>query len=118
MIDISVKEDNLIIVVKGLWTKILSLSDSIIIPLEKIANINDVIEIDRYKTVKIMGTRWRSLYAGTFYVFGKGKVFYLFKNKDKCIRIITKNSYRKYRELILQLESRDYFLNYIQNKLK
>ena len=117
-VDVIVNADDLVIIIKGLFGKMISLCDRISIPVEYIESISDGIRIEPSKTIKVMGTHFGSLYAGTFYVFGKGKVFYYFKNKKTCVTVCLKSDYKRFKELILQVNDKEKTLNDIQSVLK
>lgn len=114
--DLLIKDDILVVSLTSTKDKIFSLTTKVEIPLSKIDSVStDPVEIDEWRTVKVAGARWPSYFAGRFYVFGKGKKFFLFGNRKRCITLKLKNF--KYKEVIIEVEDKEATASRIRNVL-
>jgi PH (Pleckstrin Homology) domain-containing protein len=114
--DLLIKDGTLVVSLTSTKDKIFSLTTRVEIPLSKIDSVStDPVEIDEWRTVKVAGARWPSYFAGRFYVFGKGKKFFLFGNRNRCITLKLKNF--KYKEVIIEVEDKEATASRIINVL-
>lgn len=92
---------------KGFFGVILPFTNKIKIPYSAINEVlTDTIKIDKTKTIKFIGVSMGNRNIGIFYVIGKGKVFYAFYRKNKCITLKLKNNF-KYKEVIVEVENKE-----------
>lgn len=92
---------------KGFFGVILPFTNKIKIPYSAINEVlTDTVKIDKTKTIKFIGVSMGNRNIGIFYVIGKGKVFYAFYRKNKCITLKLKNNF-KYKEVILEVEDKE-----------
>ena len=92
---------------KGFFGVILPFTNKIKIPYSVINEVlTDTVKIDKTKTIKFIGVSMGNRNIGIFYVIGKGKVFYAFYRKNKCITLKLKNDF-KYKEVIVEVEDKE-----------
>ncbi|HYZ95720.1 MAG TPA: PH domain-containing protein [Nitrososphaeraceae archaeon] len=92
---------------KGFFGVILPFTNKIKIPYSAINEVlTDTVKIDKTKTIKFIGVSMGNRNIGIFYVIGKGKVFYAFYRKNKCITLKLKNDF-KYKEVIVEVEDKE-----------
>ena len=92
---------------KGFFGVILPFTNKIKIPYSEINEVlTDTVKIDKTKTIKFIGVSRGNRNIGIFYVIGKGKVFYAFYRKNKCITLKLKNNF-KYKEVIVEVEDKE-----------
>ena len=92
---------------KGFFGVILPFTNKIKIPYSVINEVlTDTVKIDKTKTIKFIGVSMGNRNIGIFYVIGKGKVFYAFYRKNKCITLKLKNNF-KYKEVIVEVEDKE-----------
>lgn len=99
--------DYLSLSLKGFFGVILPFTNKIKIPYSAINEVlTDTVKIDKTKTIKFIGVSMGNRNIGNFYVIGKGKVFYAFYRKNKCITLKLKNNF-KYKEVIVEVEDKE-----------
>jgi hypothetical protein len=99
--------DYLTLSLKGFFGVILPFTNKIKIPYSAINEVLiDTVKIDKTKTIKFIGVSMGNRNIGIFYVVGKGKVFYAFYRKNKCITLKLRNNY-KYKEVIVEVEDKE-----------
>jgi hypothetical protein len=115
--DVQIGEDNTLVVsLTNTKDKIASLTTRVEIPLSKIEAVGtEPIKIDEVRTIKVFATRLPSYFAGRFYVVGKGKKFFLFGNKNRCVTLKLNNF--KYKEVIIEVADKEATATMIRNKL-
>ena len=92
---------------KGFFGVILPFTNKIKIPYSAINEVlTDTVKIDKTKTIKFIGISMGNRNIGIFYVIGKGKVFYAFYRKNKCITLKLKSNF-KYKEVIVEVEDKE-----------
>ena len=92
---------------KGFFGVILPFTNKLKIPYSEINEVlTDTVKIDKTKTIKFIGVSMGNRNIGIFYVIGKGKVFYAFYRKNKCITLKLKNNF-KYKEVIVEVEDKE-----------
>jgi Bacterial PH domain len=97
----------LTLTLKGFFGVILPFTNKINIPYSVINQVlTDTVKIDKTKTIKFIGLSMGNKNIGIFYVVGKGKVFYAFYRKNKCITLKLKNDF-KYKEVIVEVEDKE-----------
>jgi Bacterial PH domain len=95
----------LVLTLKGFFGVILPFTNKITIPYSTIIQVvSDPVKIDKTKTIKFVGVSMGNRNIGIFYVIGKGKVFYAFYRKNKCITLRLKNF--KYKEIVVEVEDK------------
>jgi hypothetical protein len=116
--DVQIRDEDstLIVSVTNIRDKIASLTTRIELPLSKIESVStEPPKIDRWRTVKTFATVVPSYYAGRFYEIGKGKEFFLFSNKNRCITLNLKNF--KFRRVIVEVSNKQAVADMIRNRL-
>src|SRR6476620_11117496 len=104
--DLQIRDNTLVIILTSTKDKIFSLATKVEIPISKIDSVStDPVKVDEWRTFKLAAARLPSYFAGQFYVFGKGKKFFLFGNKNRCITLRLKNF--KYKEVIIEVEDKE-----------
>jgi Bacterial PH domain len=99
--------DYLTLTLKGFFGVILPFTNKIKIPYSAINQVlTETVNIDKTKTIKFIGISMGNKNIGIFYVVGKGKVFYAFYRKNKCITLKLKNDF-KYKEVIVEVEDKE-----------
>jgi Bacterial PH domain len=97
----------LTLTLKGFFGVILPFTHKIKIPYSEITQVlTDTVKTDKTKTIKFIGVSMGNRNIGIFYVVGKGKVFYAFYRKNKCITLKLRNNY-KYKEVIVEVEDKE-----------
>ena len=92
---------------KGFFGVILPFTNKIKIPYSAINEVlTDTVKIDKTKTIKFIGLSRGNRKIGIFYVVGKGKVFYAFYRKNKCITLKLNYNF-KYKEVIVEVEDKE-----------
>ncbi len=92
---------------KGFFGVILPFTNKIKIPYSAINQVlTDTVKIDKARTIKFIGISRGNRNIGIFYVVGKGKVFYAFYRKNKCITLKLKSNF-KYKEVIVEVEDKE-----------
>jgi Bacterial PH domain len=95
----------LVLTLKGFFGVILPFTNKITIPYSTIIQVvSDPVKIDKTKTIKFVGVSMGNRNIGIFYVIGKGKVFYAFYRKNKCITLRLKNF--KYKDIVVEVEDK------------
>jgi hypothetical protein len=114
--DLSINGNTLVINLTSTKDKIFSLTTKVEIPLSKIDSVStEAVKIDEWRTFKLAAARLPSYFAGQFYVFGKGKKFFLFGNRNRCITLKLKDF--KYKEVVIEVEDKEKAASKIRNKL-
>ncbi|MCX6729435.1 MAG: hypothetical protein NTV95_02155 [Candidatus Saccharibacteria bacterium] len=115
MVEISVKEDKLIINVKGI-TKIFSLRSELTVDIKNVVSVKSTLGAMKMpKGLRAPGTAIPGLfYAGTFYS-GSDKVFWDVRHADKAIVIEHKNE--NFKRLVVEVENPSDTVTMIQNKI-
>lgn len=99
--------DYLTLTLKGFFGIILPFTNKIKIPYSAINQVlTETVKIDKTKTIKFIGISMGNKNIGIFYVVGKGKVYYAFYRKNKCITLKLKNDF-KYKEVIVEVEDKE-----------
>ena len=117
-IDLQIRDDDksLVISLTSAKDKIFSLTTRIEIPLSKIVNVwTEPVKVDEWRTLKVFAARWPSYFAGRFYVVGKGKKFFLFGNRNRCITLKLRDF--KYKEVIVEVADKEATATMIRNRL-
>jgi hypothetical protein len=73
------------------------------------------VKIDEWRTLKVFAARWPSYFAGRFYVVGKGKKFFLFGNRNRCITL--KLGDFKYKQIIIEVADKEAMATMIKSRL-
>jgi len=116
--DVEIRDENkmLVISMATIKDKIASLTTRLEIPISKIESVStEPAQIDRWRTVKTFATVVPSYYAGRFYEIGRGKEFFLFSNKNRCITINLKNF--KFKRVIVEVGNKQAIAQMIRNRL-
>lgn len=116
--DLQIRDDDntLIVSMTNTKDKVASLTTRVEIPMSKIETVStEPVKIDEWRTVKVFAARWTSYFAGRFYVIGKGKKFFLFSNRNRCITLTLRNF--KYKEVIIEVADKEATASMIRNKL-
>jgi hypothetical protein len=97
--------------------KIASFTTKLEIPLAKIESVSaEPAQINYRRTIRTFGTAIPPLYlAGRFYEFGKGKEFFLFGNKNRCVTLNLKNF--KFKRVIVEVRNKQSLAEMIRNRL-
>jgi hypothetical protein len=99
--------DYITMTLKGFFGVILPFTNKIKIPYSAINQVlTDTVKIDKARTIKFIGISRGNRNIGIFYVVGKGKVFYAFYRKNKCITLKLKSNF-KYKEVIVEVEDKE-----------
>ena len=108
MMNVSIEHnDYLILTLKGFFGVILPFTNKLKIPYSTIDQVlTKEVKIDKTRTIKFVGISLANRNIGIFYVIGKGKVFYAFYRKNKCITLKLKNDF-KYKEVIVEVEDKE-----------
>jgi hypothetical protein len=108
----------LILTLKGFFGVILPFTSKIKIPYSTINQVlTTEIKIDKTKTIKFVGLSTANRNIGIFYVVGKGKVFYAFYRKNRCITLQL-NDESKYKEVIVEVENKQRIADEIIRRIK
>ena len=110
--------DYITMTLKGFFGVILPFTNKINIPYSAINQVlTDTVKIDKARTIKFIGVSVGNRNIGIFYVIGKGKVFYAFYRKNKCITLQLKNNF-KYKEVIVEVENKERVAQDITRRLQ
>ena len=102
-----IHKDYLTLTLKGFFGVILPFTNKIKIPYSSINQVlTETVKIDKTKTIKFIGLSIGNKNIGIFYVVGKGKVFYAFYRKNKCITLKLNDTF-KYKEVIVEVEDKE-----------
>lgn len=113
-----IDKDYLTLTLKGFFGVILPFTNKIKIPYSAINEVlTEPVKLDKTKTIKFIGISIGNKNIGIFYVVGKGKVFYAFYRKNKCITFKLKNDF-KYKEVIVEVEDKERVAQNIINHLQ
>jgi len=108
----------LILTLKGFLGVILPFTSEIKIPYSKIDQVlTTQVQIDKTKTIKYVGISTTNRNIGIFYVVGKGKVFYAFYRKNRCITLKLKDEF-KYKEIIVEVENKQRIAEEIMSRIE
>lgn len=107
MMNISLEQNSyMLLTLKGFFGVILPFTNKIKIPYSAINQVlTENVKIDKTKTIKFVGISIANRNIGIFYVVGKGKVFYAFYRKNKCITLKLNDDF-KYKEVIIEVENK------------
>jgi hypothetical protein len=107
MMNISLEQNNyMLLTLKGFFGVIIPFTNKIKIPYSAIDQVlTENVKIDKTKTIKFVGISIANRNIGIFYVVGKGRVFYAFYRKNKCITLKLKDDF-KYKEVIIEVENK------------
>jgi Bacterial PH domain len=107
MMNISLEQNShMLLTLKGFFGVIIPFTNKIKIPYSAIDQVlTENVKIDKTKTIKFVGISIANRNIGIFYVVGKGKVFYAFYRKNKCITLKLKDDF-KYKEVIIEVENK------------
>jgi hypothetical protein len=105
--NISLEQNNyMLLTLKGFFGVIIPFTNKIKIPYSAIDQVlTENVKIDKTKTIKFVGISIANRNIGIFYVVGKGRVFYAFYRKNKCITLKLKDDF-KYKEVIIEVENK------------
>lgn len=119
MMNVSIEHnDYLILTLKGFFGVILPFTNKIKIPYSAIDHVlTNEVKIDKTKTIKFVGTSISNRKIGIFYVVGKGRVFYAFYRKNRCITIKLNEEF-KFKEVIVEVDNKQRIANEIMSRLK
>ena len=107
MMNVSWDQNNyLILTLKGFFGVILPFTNKLKIPYSTIDQVlTNEVKIDKTKIFKFVGISLANRNIGIFYVVGKGKVFYAFYRKNRCITLKLKDDF-KFKEVIIEVEDK------------
>ena len=109
--------DYLILTLKGFFGVILPFTNKIKIPYSAIDHVlTNEVKIDKTKTIKFVGISIANRNIGTFYVVGKGKVFYAFYRKNRCITLKLSDDF-PYKEVIVEVENKQRIADEIMRRI-
>ena len=121
MMNVSWDQNNyLVLTLKGFFGVILPFTNKLKIPYSTIDQVlTNEVKIDKTKIIKFVGISLANRNIGIFYVVGKGKVFYAFCRKNRCITLKLNDDF-KYKEVIVEVENKqriaDEIIRRIQRK--
>ncbi len=121
MMNISLEQNRyMLLTLKGFFGVILPFTNKIKIPYSAINQVlTENVKIDKTKIIKFVGISIANRNIGIFYVVGKGKVFYAFYRKNKCITLKLNDDF-KYKEVIIEVENKhtiaDDILRHMQSR--
>ena len=91
---------------KGFFGVILPFTNEIKIPYSSIHQVlTENVRLDKTRTIKFVGVSFANRNIGIFYVVGKGKVFYAFYRKNRCITLKLNDDFN-YKEVIIEVEDK------------
>jgi hypothetical protein len=119
MMNVSWDENNyLILTLKGFFGVILPFTNKLKIPYSTIDQVlTKEVKIDKTKTIKFVGISLTNRNIGIFYVVGKGKVFYAFYRKNRCITLKLNDDF-KYKEVIVEVENKQRIADEIMRRIQ
>lgn len=119
MMNVNLEQNNyLILTIKGFFGVILPFTNKIKIPYSAINQVlTTAVKIDKTKTIKFVGMSIANRNIGIFYVVGKGKVFYAFYRKNRCITLKLNDDF-KYKEVIVEVENKQIIADEIIRRIK
>ena len=107
-------EGNLLVIEpRGMWSKLASLRRKVTVPLQAITSVST--ESAKIKGWKLAGTDFSPHFAGVFYDFHNGRIFYALSNADKCVTL--KLHGFKYSEVVVQVEDKEQTAGMIRQAL-
>lgn len=109
----TIEGSSLVIEPRGMWSKLASLRRKVTVPLRAITSVSTASV--RIKGWKLAGTDFSPHFAGVFYDFQDGKIFYTLSNADKCITL--KLYGFKYSEVVVQVEDKEQTAGMIRQAL-
>jgi len=96
----------MVLTLKGFFGVILPFTNKIKIPYSSIHQVlTENVRLDKTRTIKFVGISFANRNIGIFYVVGKGKVFYAFYRKNRCITLKLNDDF-KYKEVIIEVEDK------------
>lgn len=93
----------LVIEPKGKWSKFASLRRKVIVPVQAITSVSTARA--KIKGLKLAGTNLSPHFAGEFYDFKDGRIFYTLSNTDKCVTLKLRGF--KYSEVVVQVDDKE-----------
>ena len=119
MMNVNLEQNNyLILTIKGFFGVILPFTNKIKIPYSAINQVlTTPVKIDKTKTIKFVGISIANRNIGIFYVVGKGKVFYAFYRKNRCITLKLNDDF-KYKEVIVEVENKQRIADEIMRRIQ
>ncbi|AIF84376.1 hypothetical protein NTE_02323 [Candidatus Nitrososphaera evergladensis SR1] len=102
-VTVRVEEDMLVIEPAGRLSKFASLARNVEVPLACIKEVS--IERAEIKGLKTGGTALPPHFAGRFYDFKTGRIFYALSDRDKCVTLRLEGA--KYDEIIVQVDDKE-----------
>jgi hypothetical protein len=100
------QEGYMLLTLKGFFGVILPFTNKIKIPCSYIHQVlTENVRLDKTRTIKFVGVSFADRNIGIFYVVGKGKVFYAFYRKNRCITLKLNDDF-KYKEVIIEVEDK------------
>ena len=116
--NISLENSYMLLTLKGFFGVILPFTNKIKIPYLVIDLVlTENVKIDKTKTIKFVGISLVKRNIGIFYVVGKGKVFYAFYRKNRCITLKLNDDF-KYKEVIVEVENKQRIANEIMSRIQ
>src|SRR6187431_2103754 len=108
----------MILTLKGFFGVILPFTNKIKIPYSSIHQVlTENVRLDKTRTIKFVGISFANRNIGIFYVVGKGKVFYAFYRKNRCITLKLKDEF-KYKEIIVEVENKQRIAKEIMSRIE
>jgi hypothetical protein len=119
MMNVSWDQNNyLILTLKGLFGVIFPFTNKLKIPYSIIDQVlTKEVKIDKTKIIKFVGISLANRNIGIFYVVGKGKVFYAFCRKNRCITLKLNDDF-KYKEVIVEVENKQRIADEIMRRIQ
>lgn len=100
---VRIEGDLLVVEPKGTISKFAALKSRLAIPLSCVKDVST--DRAQVKGLKMAGTALPPHYAGIFYDFKEGKIFYALGNRDRCVTIRLQGF--NYSEVVVQVEDKD-----------
>ena len=98
-----IEGSSLVIEPKGKWSKFASLRRKVTVPVQAITSVSTARA--KIKGLKLAGTNLSPHFAGEFYDFKDGRIFYTLSNTDKCVTL--KLHGFKYSEVVVQVDDKE-----------
>ncbi len=99
-----IEEDSLVIEPEGKVSKFASLKRRMEIPLSSIRSVSTE-KVKDIKGTRIGGTAIPPHFAGHFYDFTNGRIFYALSDREKCVTIETDGF--TYQKVVVQVEDKE-----------
>ena len=104
---------SLVIEPKGKWSKFASLRRKVTVPLRAITSVSTARA--KIKELKLAGTNLSPHFAGEFYDFKDGRIFYMLSNTDRCVTLKVHGF--KYSEVVVQVDDKEAVAGMIRKSL-